>query len=500
MAEDAASRRLAVILHADVVGSTALVQRDEAIAHARMVAAFRRLAGLVTAYGGLVHEIRGDALVAEFPRASDALASSVAFQRANARDNEGLSDGIVPTMRIGLSLGEVIVADGTVTGPGVVMAQRLEQQAEPGGVCVGAAIREAAPSRLPFDYTALGTHWLKGFDEPVPVWSVALTPGAPLLPPETAATSRRTRRWTAPAHRWWAAGIGVAAALGASTLWLLDSRPTLTPPPAQSSRSGSSHSAKPSIAVLPFENRGGELDEEYFADGLTDDLITDLSKLSGLLVVGRHSSFTFKGQAAPIDTVARALGVGYVVQGSVRRAAGRVRVNAQLSDSSTGRHIWAERYDRDLGDLFTAQDEIVAEIVAALSVRLTRSERTKLSRRSAPEFEAYDLYLKARSGHLSLDQGRMRASLGLYEQAWTADPGFARAYAGYARLAADIWRLGSVRESLGTGALGREAAETAARKALDLDPSLADPHAVLALISMVDGRYEGAIRSGERAV
>ena len=256
---------------------------------------------------------------------------------------------------------------------------------------------------------------------------------------------------------------------------------------------------KPSIAVLPFDNLSDDKSQEYFVDGLTDDLITDLSKLSGLFVIARNSVFTYKGSPVRIEEVARDLGVRYVVEGSVRRLGDRIRVNAQLIEGSTGHHIWAERYDREITDLFTVQDELIGRIVSALALQLTQSEEIQLAHRPAPQFEAYELYLQAREGYYSRDQARMRESLELYSRATEIDPTFAKAYAGIALLAADIWLFSSVRELLG-GGVAQKLAEDAAMKAIELDPSLPESHSVLALLELERGEHEAALQSSRRAV
>ena len=240
-------RKLAVILHADVVGSTTLVQLDETLAHERIRDTFQRFSDAISTYGGIAHEIRGDALLAGFARASDAVGASLAFQAANAAHNDSLVDDVRPVVRVGIAMGEVVVADNTVTGEGVVLAQRLEQLAEPGHVCIQSAAYETIPKRLPFTFENLGERELKGFTEPVKVYVVSLRPGASVPEPEIQVGSE------------------------AVTSNLPD---------------------KPSIAVLPFVNMSGDLEQEYFSDGLTEDIITDLSKLSNLFVIARNSSFT----------------------------------------------------------------------------------------------------------------------------------------------------------------------------------------------------------------
>jgi adenylate cyclase len=198
---------------------------------------------------------------------------------------------------------------------------------------------------------------------------------------------------------------------------------------------------KPSIAVLPFDNLSGEPEQEYFSDGITDDLITDLSKISGLFVIARNSTFAYKAKPLKIRQIAEELGVRYVLEGSVRKAENRVRINAQLIDATTGGHLWAERYDRHYTDIFELQDEFIGKIVAALTVKLTGAEQAQLARRPTDNLEAYDYYLRAERDVFSEDYSLLSDTLSLYEKAIAFDPNFAEAYAGYARAAVDVWRL-----------------------------------------------------------
>ena len=256
---------------------------------------------------------------------------------------------------------------------------------------------------------------------------------------------------------------------------------------------------RPSIAVLPFDNLSDDPEEEYFADGLTDDLITDLSKISGLFIIARNSVFAYKDQAIEVPDVARELGVRYVLEGSVRRAGERVRINAQLIDGTTGGHVWAERYDRDYADIFALQDEVIREIVGALSVRLTESEQTQVARLPTRSLEAYDYYLRAeQEQHSPEGQAGVVRALDLYEYAIALDHDFADAYAGYARAAAYLW-TGSYDASM-AGAVARKRLYDAAGRALALSPQLPKAHAVLAEAQSVDGEHEAAIESARRAV
>jgi adenylate cyclase len=358
-------RKLAVLLHADVIGSTTLVQINETLAHERIQDTFRRFSQTISSYDGIAHEIRGDALVAEFARASDAVSASMAFQVANTTHNEQISDDIRPALRIGIAMGEVVVADNTVTGGGVVLAQRLEQLAEEGGTCIQGAAYETMPKRLPFDYKNLGEQHVKGFDEPARVYAVSLKPGGVIPEPQTMF------------------------------------RPETSAPDLPE---------KPSIAVLPFNNMSSDAEQEYFSDGITEDIITELSRFRSLFVIARNSSFTYKGQSVDIRKVGHELGVRYVLEGSVRRAGESVRITAQLIEAQSGSHCWAERYDRKLDDIFAVQEEVSRTIAATLLGRVEQ-DRLELAKMSRPENLAAHDYLLRGKKHLVIGDNNNAISL-----------------------------------------------------------------------------------------
>lgn len=386
-------RRLTVILHADVVGSTTLVQRDERLAHERIQDVFCRFSATIEQYSGYILELRGDALLAEFSRGSDGVSAALAFQLANRAFNVALGEELRAELRIGLSIGEVVVADNTVTGPGVVLAQRLEQLASAGGVVIQGALSEAVPTRLPFDYESLGEQTLKGFDQPVRAYSVSLRSGESL--PEPA--SRET-----------------AAA---------------SPPDRHVSADQVVVSEKPSIAVLPFDNMSSDPEQEYFGDGLAEDVITTLSKVSSLFVIARNSSFAYKGKATDVRRIANDLGVRYVLEGSVRSSGPRIRVSAQLIDSADGSHLWAERYDRKLEDIFDIQDEITREIVTALRIRLTDGEQAQLFLKDTLNVEAWSLAFGALDKIMLGNPAAVAEARDLLERAVGLDTEFATAHA-----------------------------------------------------------------------
>lgn len=424
------SSRLAVLLHADIVGSTVLVQQDERIAHARMQSAFHAFAETISSYGGTTHELRGDALVAEFPRPSDAVIASLAFQAHNAVINEAIDDSIRPVVRVGIALGEVVIADRTVTGAGIVLAQRIEQHAEPGGVCISAAIREALPARLPVQLESLGAQALKGFDEPVQAYLVALGPDVEIPAPEPTVPSLQTGRPSKP-WRLIASVVSVVVVLLVAGVSIgVQYWPSSTPVVAQMPTPATSRPLPkiPSVAVLPFKSIGEG--ETYFAQGLTSDITADLSRFSGLFVTSARSVFGYAGKAVDIAKVAADLGVRYVVTGSAQHTGGKVRVNIDLIEGATGKRQWSDRFDRSAEDLFAVQDAITREVVAALAVRVDDVETKRSLRKSGIDLAAYDYVLRGRA----LDQQETRdanlESQRMYQLAIERDPGLAQAYSG----------------------------------------------------------------------
>jgi TolB-like protein/class 3 adenylate cyclase len=442
-------RKLAVLLHADIVGSTALVQENETIAHERMQDAFRKFSKTINGHDGTAHEIRGDALVAEFARASDAVSAALEFQDANIHCNDQLTDNIQPRLRIGIAMGEVVVADNTVTGEGIVLAQRLEQLAAPDGVCIQGAAYETLPRRLPFDYQNLGEQQLKGFDERVRVYSVKARAEA---------------------------GTEVTTSTDSVNKQVLE-LPT-----------------KPSIAILPFDNMSNDSEQEFFADGISEDIITELSKFRTFFVIARNSSFAFKNEKIAIRDVGIRLGVRYVVEGSVRRAGNRVRITAQLIDAIDDKHIWAERYDRDLEDIFAVQDEVTQAIVTAIEPQLAETERQRARRKSTENLDAWECYQRGlwyMFGYAETDK-----ALHYFQRASKLDAEFSSAYAGIAYTYAIQILLGASKSRDEDLKNGVSAAETA----VSIDQNDPFAHFAKGRISIFNGEYEKAIVSFKRAI
>jgi len=444
-------RKLAVLLHADVVGSTSLVHKNETLAHERIQDTFRRFSQTISKYTGIAHEVRGDALVAEFPRASDAVSASLAFQSANTTLNEQLSGDIRPILRIGIAMGEVVVADNTITGEGVVLAQRLEQLAEPGGVCVQAAAYETMPKRLPFDYESLGKRQVNGFDESVRVYTVSLQPGGVLPEIET---------------------------------------------PTQPERAAPELPDRPSIAVLPFTNMSGDSEQEYFSDGITEDIITSLSVWRYFPVVSRNSTFTYKNRIVKVQQVAEELGARYVLDGSVRKSGSRVRVTARLTDAETGHNLWAQNFDRDLEDIFAVQDEITRHITAAVVPEFEQIETIRSVTKYPNNLDAWDFYLRGLSFvHKSTKDGNIRAH-DMFRKALELEPDYGPALSGVAYVLNRDLLLDNVKSYEKTASDCLEAA----KRAVDRDESAAISRTELVRALLWCRQHDAAIREATWAI
>jgi len=524
MTEDRLPSRSAFILHADVAGSTALVQRDEQLTHNRIQEAFRHLSHSVEKYAGKVLEIRGDALLAEFERASDAVAAALAFQVEHSHRLSQIKDDLKPVIRVGVAMGEVVIADDTVTGAGVVLAQRVEQLAVPGGLCITEALHEALPRRLPFELENMGEQVLKGFDDPVRVYRVELRPGASLPPPQQKSPRRVT---TKP----WGLMVVIAGVVSLIA-WGIIYLPIYSVPEEQSASLEPVALAppdKPSIAVLPFTNLSGDEAQEYFVDGMTEDLITDLSKVSGLLVIARNSTFAYKGRAVNVRDVGRELGTRYVLEGSVQKIGNRVRINAQLIETEGGFHVWADRFDRDMTDVFALQDEVTRSIVSILAVKLTGNEQQRRNQRRVTSPEAYDTLLRGLEFLRRFTPETNRSAREYFERAVELDPNYARALANISFTYANevILESGSGREEALQQALkyGKQAlaldptvpqvhfalsqtyvwlreydlALAAALNTVEIDPNYADGYAQIAFVHLAAGKPEQALEALQTA-
>lgn len=429
----------------------------------------------LAAHGGRLVKLMGDGALAEFASVVDAVRCAASIQRAMALRNQQEPDARRILLRIGINLGDVIVEGDDLYGDGVNIAARLEALSEPGGICMSGTAFDHARHKVDVGFASLGELGLKNIADPVRVYRVLLEPSS------TGTVTAAPRRLSVRTLIYGAAGAVLIAALALFWAWR-------SPAPAE----------RPSVAVLPFANLSGDAGEDYYADGITEDLITDLAKLSGLAVIARNSVFPYKGRPIVLADVARELGVRYVVEGSVRRNGERIRVNAQLSDTATGASLWADRFDRGAADVFAVQDEVIRHVAKALGVQLTSSEQERVARPPTANLEAYDNFLRGEQAAKSGLRVQMREALAFYAKATELDPSFAEAFAADARTCVHIWR--SIYDERLQGPLARKRAYEKAGRALELDPELSLPYAILGLLQVVDRRYEEALASARRAV
>jgi adenylate cyclase len=388
-------------------------------------------------------------------------------------------------------MGEVIVADNTVTGAGVVQAQRIEQLADPGGVCVTAALHEALPKRMPFDLENLGEQVLKGFDDPVRVYRVELSAGQSVPAPE----QDNQRETSSKKSNLIIAIIAIVlVVIGGTYYWFKERVPREEP--ASAERMAFPLPDKPSIAVLPFTNMSGDPAQDYFADGITEDLTTDLSRIFGLFVVARNSSFAYKGRSVDLRTVSQELGVRYVLEGSVRRVGDQIRINAQLIDGNSGGHLWAERFDGTMANVFALQDDVNRKIVAALEVSLTAADEKRLVQPETTSPEAYDLLLRGFEQLNRFSRDSIAEARGLFTRAATLDPNYARAYANIAQTYAVEVNRNWAQDRERSTRLGLEFAE----KALALDDSIPQIYLTRSTLYLSQRKHQAALEAAQRTI
>ena len=441
-------RKLAAIFSTDVKGYSRLMGDDEE-ATIRTIKVYREvISSLIEQHHGRVVDSPGDNMLAEFASAVDAVQASVAIQKELTKRNAELEDLRQMEFRIGLNVGDVITDEGRLYGDGVNIAARLEALADPGGICISESVHMQVESKLDLSFSYQGEQNVKNIAKPVRVYKV-----------------EREAEAAAPTP---------------------SSEPLAELPIPD----------KPSIAVLPFTNMSNDPEQEYFSDGITDDIITDLSKISGLFVIAHNSTFTYKDQAVEVGEVSKRLGVRYVLEGSVRKVGKHVRINAQLIDAPTGGHVWAERYDRELEDVFALQDEITREIVTALNVKLTHQELERVAICHTNHVEAFDCFLRGLAYYRRYTAETTSQARALWERAIELDPTYADAYAyiGHSYLLEMILQW-----SAQPGA-ALEHAFTQAQHALALDTTLSLPHMVLGSVYVYRRQYAKAITAGEQAV
>ena len=458
MEPDGIGRKLVAILVADAVGYSRLMGGDEE-ATLRTLTTHRQIFfQCIESHRGRVVNAPGDSLLAEFGSVVDAINCAIQTQQELAQRNGGLPENRRLQFRIGINLGDVMQDGNDLYGEGINIAARLESLSEPGGICLSGSVIDSIGGRLNLECEFLGEQNLKNIGQPVRAYRVRGPGGA---------------------------GNDEGAI-----------------PMAECSPKGSPQEQalalpdKPSIAVLPFENMSGDPEQSYFSDGISEDLITDLARNPGLFVIASDSSFSFKNRPSGVREVGRELGVRYVLEGSVRKSEKRVRITAQLIEATTGMHLWAERYDRELEDIFALQDEIIKQIVTALEIQLVEGEQAHVRRDKVRNLEAYFTTLKAREHIYSFTESGSAQARKLLEKAITLDPEFALSHVALAYVYALEVRTG--RSKLIQNSM--EKSFELAKKALELDDELPLAHSLLAHLNLFSRRHDAAVEEAQRAV
>jgi TolB-like protein/class 3 adenylate cyclase len=488
-------RKLAAILSADVEGYSRLMSQDE-VGTVRTLNAYREaIGGIIQHYRGRVVDAPGDNLLAEFASVVDAVNCAVEIQRELAERNAELPETRKMQFRIGVNLGDVLEEEGRIYGDGVNIAARVESLAVGGGICISGKVYDEVKDKLGLEYEFLGEQPVKNIAEPVRVYRVLSFPGA--------AAHRVIIAKKEMGRRWAIAALAIVAFLvvgvAAIFIWNHFFRPVSPPAEVVSDEPPVLELPdKPSIAVLPFTNISGDPEQEYFADGMTDDLITDLSKISGLFVIARNSAFTYKDKSLQVEQISRELGVRYVLEGSVRKADEQVRINAQLIDAKTGGHLWADRYDGQMEDIFALQDRITQKIVSALAVELASGEEARVVAKETDNIAAYDAFLQGREHYVRRTPDDWANAVGYFERAIELDPNYGEAYAAlaliYCESTHNLWH-----ESLGASwGKARDLAERYLQMAMDNPTPLA--HQVASKMLIDSHKHEEALAEAERAV
>jgi YD repeat-containing protein len=418
-------RKLAAILAADVVGYSHLMEVDEADTLVRLKATRERLIDpKIRAHGGRIVKLMGDGALVEFSSVVDAVGCAFEIQRTVADCNAELPAAKRLEFRIGVNLGDVIVEGDDIYGDGVNVAARLEKLADPGGVLISGAAFDQVESKLDNEFDFLGEQRVKNIEKPIRVYRVRLGERGAAARARAATQRHRVGRWAAAAI-----AVLVLVAAGAAIRSGLYSGWTHPAEVASKANMALPLPDKPSIAVLPFTDMSSDASQQHFADGMTDDLITDLSKISDLFVIARNSTFVYQGKPVKISQVAEDLGVRYVLEGSVQRAGDRVRVNAQLIDALSGGHVWADRFDGEVTDIFAVQDTIVSKIVEALKVNLTKGEKEEIARAKTENINAKEAFDEGWSLYLRFTAKDSAAAVAPLMRAVELDPEYGRAYA-----------------------------------------------------------------------
>lgn len=465
---------------------------DDEEATIRTITEYRKIiTEQVKQHEGRVVDSPGDNVLAEFASVVNALKCAVQTQKEIAERNETLPENRKMEFRIGVNLGDVAEEGDRIYGDGVNVAARIESLADPGGICISRTAYDQVRKKLKLGYEYLGEHPVKNIDEPVRVHRVLTAPEhAGVVIGEKTASGKKWRRLA------YAAVMCLFVVAGGLTAWNIYLQKSKRVEPANIDKMAFPLPEKPSIAVLPFDNMSGDPEQGYFSDGLTEQLISALSKVPDLFVIARNSTFTYKGKPVKVQRVAEELGVQYVLEGSVRKAEDKVRISAQLIDALTGHHLWSESYDRDLKDIFALQDEITIKILTAMQVKLTSGEQARMFGKSTKSLKAYLKYLEAVDLFNRFKKETNVRAKQLIEEAVALDPEFAAAYSflGGCHFFDAVY---------GWSKLPPKSIEKAielSQKALSLDDSIASPYVIISMIYVYQGKHEEAIAEAQHAV
>jgi adenylate cyclase len=484
-------RKLAAILHADVAGFSRLMGEDEAGTHQKLGELRGAVDPLITAHGGRIVGTAGDSLLADFSSVVDALNCAVEMQRGSRAINDPIPPERRLELRIGVNLGDVIIDGDNIFGDGVNIAARLESLAQPGTVCISQTVYDQVKNKLDLAYRPLGSHRVKNISEPVRAYAV----GVPAVVP-------RQKRGCRPR----AAAAGAAALAAAGLLaWVfhagagwerLGIGASTKPVEIASLAAPARLAGRPSVAVLPFKNLSGDPSQDYFSDGITEDVITALGRFSNLLVIAKSASFPFKDSKVSPAEIGRLLDARYLLEGSIRRAGNRVRVSAELTEATTGRHVWSEPYDAEVDDIFAVQDDIAKRVVGVAAVKLTRFEQERALAKPTSSLAAYEYVLRGRDflSHATRDDNDKASEL--FQRAIDLDPNYAEAYAalGGSHYEAVVSGWSQFRED------ELKRAKMLGHKALALDPATTRAYRLLADIDLFSKRYDLALEQLDRAL
>ena len=489
MTPDQVKRKLAAILNADVKGYSRLMGEDEEGTIRTLKTYLEVITGLIQQHRGRIVATGGDSVLAEFGSVVDAVRCAVEIQEELQKRNKEVAEDRRLEFRIGVNLGDVVEEGDTILGDGVNIAARLEGLSEAGGICISGTAFDQVRNKLDLGYEYLGEQTVKNIALPVRAYKVLMEPDA--VGKVIGEKKPKPEKWGWKAI----AGVAVMILVAGGLVWNFYLRGPQTDR-ARVEKMAFPLPDKPSIAVLPFVNISGDPQQEYFSDGLTEDIITALSKVQRLFVIARNSTFTYKRKPVKVQQVAEELGVQYVLEGSVQRAGDRVRITAQLIDALKGHHLWAERYDRGLKDLFALQNEITMKILMALQVKLVEGEQALVRARGTNNFEAYEKFLQATEQHYLFTREAGVRARQLCEEAIALDPQYAAAYG-----LLSVALLAEVRHrwTRSPPETMRQALEMA-QKALALDPTTLIGQLAMGQIHMLKREHDEAIAWGERAV